>query len=65
MMPILRFSTHSLKQGKNIISDLCIFAWNKNEYVRKIKAVEEIIEKTLGIKKGSMEFLSAMLTEKS
>ncbi len=54
-----------LVSGFHFLCDLCIFAWNKNEYVRKIKAVEEIIEKTLGIKKGSMEFLSAMLTEKS
>lgn len=53
-----------LVSGFHFLCDLGIFNWNKNEYRRKIKATEEIIEKTLGIEKGGLEFLSAMLTEK-
>ncbi|MCG8484291.1 MAG: TetR/AcrR family transcriptional regulator [Clostridia bacterium] len=53
-----------LVAGFHFLCDLGIFSWNKDEYTRKVKATEEIIEKTLGIEKGSMAFLSSMLTKK-
>lgn len=52
-----------LVSGFHFLSDLGIFSWNQEEYIRKIKVTEEIIEKTLSIEKGSMAFLSIMLTK--
>jgi AcrR family transcriptional regulator len=47
--------------GVHFITDLGIFKWSKEEYIRKIKASEEIIEKALSIKQGSFSFLSDLL----
>lgn len=52
-----------LVSGFHFLCDLGIFDWSSDEYVKKIKATEEIIEKTLGLGKGSMKFLSDMLTK--
>lgn len=44
--------------GVHFITDLGIFNWTKEEYIRRVKASEEIIEKALCIKQGSFSFLS-------
>jgi AcrR family transcriptional regulator len=47
--------------GVHFITDLGIFKRTKEEYIRRVKASEEIIEKVLGIKQGSFSFLSGLL----
>lgn len=47
--------------GVHFITDLGIFKWTKDEYIRKVKASEELIEKALCIKRGSFLFLSELL----
>jgi AcrR family transcriptional regulator len=48
--------------GTHFITDLGIFDWNKEEYLRRIRASEELIEKALCIEEGSLHFLSEMLS---
>ena len=47
--------------GVHFITDLGIFTWTKDEYIRKVKASEELIEKALCIKPGSFSFLSELI----
>lgn len=47
--------------GVHFITDLGIFKWTKEEYLRRVKASEELIEKALCIKQGSFSFLSDLL----
>lgn len=47
--------------GVNFITDYGIFRWTRDEYLRRIKASEELIEKALSIEPGSFSFLSEML----
>lgn len=49
--------------GVHFITDLGIFKWTKEEYIRKVKASEELIEKALCIKQGGFSFLSELLGE--
>lgn len=47
--------------GVHFITDLGIFMWTREEYIKKVKASEELIEKALCIKQGSFAFLSDLL----
>jgi hypothetical protein len=47
--------------GVHFITDLGIFNWNKEQYLKRVKASEELIEKALGIESGIFNFLTEML----
>jgi AcrR family transcriptional regulator len=47
--------------GVHFVTDLGIFKWSGEEYTKRIKASEELIEKALCIKQGSFAFLSELL----
>ncbi len=47
--------------GIHFILDSGIFKWTKEQYLQKIKAAEELIEKSLCIEGGCFNFLSSML----
>lgn len=47
--------------GIHFILDSGIFKWTKEQYFQKIKAAEELIEKTLSIEEGCFSFLSDLL----
>lgn len=49
--------------GIHFILDSGIFKWTKEQYFQKIKAAEELIEKTLSIEEGSFSFLSDLLRD--
>lgn len=47
--------------GIHFVTDLGIFKWTRDEYIRKVKASEELIEKALCINQGSFSFLSELI----
>lgn len=49
--------------GIHFITDLGIFHWSKGQYLKRIQASEELIEKALGLEEESFNFLSNMLKE--
>lgn len=51
--------------GVHFVSDLGIFHLSREQYIKRIKASEEIIEKALGVEEGGFNFLSEMLKETS
>ncbi|MCX8132234.1 MAG: TetR/AcrR family transcriptional regulator [Clostridia bacterium] len=49
--------------GIHFITDLGIFQWDREQYLKRVRASEELIEKALGIKQGSFAFLSDLLKD--
>lgn len=49
--------------GIHFILDSGIFKWTDEQYFQKVKAAEELIEKTLCIGEGSFSFLSGLLED--
>lgn len=47
--------------GVHFIIDLGIFNWNNSQYMKRVKASAELIEKSLGIEAGTFDFLESML----
>lgn len=55
--------TEILITGIHIILDLGIFSWSNQQYFARIKAAEELIEKSLSLDEGSFSFLVELLTD--
>jgi AcrR family transcriptional regulator len=49
--------------GIHFITDLGIFEWSKEQYIERLRASEELIEKVLGVEEGSFHYLSEMLMD--
>ena len=52
--------TEFLLVGTNFLFDPSIFTWSKDEYILKIKLIEDVIETSLRTEKGAFAFLSEM-----
>ncbi|WP_343231649.1 TetR/AcrR family transcriptional regulator [Tissierella simiarum] len=52
--------TEFLLIGTNFLFDPSIFTWSKDEYISKIKLIEDVIETSLRTEKGAFAFLSEM-----
>ena len=46
--------------GMNFLLDSSIFPWEKEEYLARMKSMEDVIETTLRAEKGSFSFMSSM-----
>jgi hypothetical protein len=46
--------------GIHFITDLGIFKWSKEQYMRKLLAAEDLIEKAFGIEQGGFRIISEM-----
>lgn len=53
--------TEIVLAGILFVTDLGIFKWSGEQYLRKIKASEVLIEKALGLESGSLVILSDLL----
>jgi len=53
--------TEILVAGIHLISDLGIFHWNKQQYLSRMKAAAELIEKSLSLDEGCFNFLADLL----
>lgn len=56
-------TTEILLSGIHFITDLGIFNWSKEQYLRKVNACADLIERVLGIVPGSLQYLNTLLNE--
>lgn len=55
--------TEFILTGMSFLLDPSIFPWSKQEYITRIRALQEVMETTLRAQKGSFSFLSDIAEE--